>query len=103
MTNEIFQNVYNSLNSEFKDSGVQNLFNLGKAAYDARNWETARVYFAKCLELQPDYPEVIFYIGVCYQNLSDWGTAVSYYNQLIDNPAYSGTAWGAQALQQRGY
>ncbi len=103
VTNETFQSVYNSLNSEFKDSGVQNLFNLGKTAYDARNWETARVYFAKCLELQPDYPEVIFYIGVCYQNLSDWGTAVSYYNQLIDNPTYSGTTWGAQALQQRGY
>lgn len=103
VANETFQSVYNSLKSEFTDSGVQNLFNLGKASYDARDWETARVYFAKCLELQPDYPEVIFYMGVCYQNLSDWSTAVSYYNQLIDNPAYTNTAWGTAAKQQRGY
>ncbi len=103
VTNETFQNVYNSLNTEFTDSGVQNLYQRGKAAYDTRDWATAQMYFAKCLEKQPDYPEVIFYMGICYQNLGDWPTAVSYYNQLIDNEAYAGTAWGQEARTQRGY
>ncbi len=103
VTNEKFQSVYQALNSEFTDSGVQNLYTRGKGSYDGKDWETARVYFAKCLELQPDYPEVIFYMGVCYQNLNDWGTAVSYYNQLIDNEAYSATQWGQEARRQRGY
>ena len=103
VTNEKFQSVYGALNSEFTDSGVQNLYVRGKGSYDGKDWETARVYFAKCLELQPDYPEVIFYMGVCYQNLNDWGTAVSYYNQLIDNEVYSNTQWGQEAKRQRGY
>ena len=103
VTNEKFQSVYSSLNSEFNDSGVQNLFDRGKAAYDARDWETAMRYFTKCLEKQPDYPEVIFYMGICHQNLGDWPTAVSYYTQLIDNEAYKNTTWGAAALAQRGY
>lgn len=103
VTDEKFQSVYGALNAEFTDSGVQNLYARGKGAYDGRDWETARVYFAKCLELQADYPEVIFYMGVCYQNLNDWGTAVSYYNQLIDNEAYSSTQWGQEAKRQRGY
>ncbi|HIZ44677.1 MAG TPA: tetratricopeptide repeat protein [Firmicutes bacterium] len=103
VTNDTFQSVYNSLNTEFNESGVQNLYNLGRTAYDAREWETAVTYFTRCLQLQPDYPEVIFYMGVCYQNLGDWSTAVSYYNQLIDNPTYANTTWGTAARQQRGY
>ncbi len=103
VTNEKFQSVYGALRAEFTDSGVQNLYVRGKGSYDGKDWETARAYFAKCLELQPDYPEVIFYMGVCYQNLNDWGTAVSYYNQLIDNEAYSSTQWGQEAKRQRGY
>ena len=103
VTNEKFQSIYGALNAEFTDSGVQTLFNRGKEAYDNRDWETARVYFAKCLELQSDYPEVIFYMGICYQNQGDWGTAVSYYNQLIDNETYKDTQWGAAAKTQRGY
>lgn len=103
VTNETFQSVYQSLSTEFNDSAVQNLFAIGKAAYDARDWDKALTYFAKCLEKQPDYPEVIFYTGVCYQNKSDWPTAVEYYNQLINNPAYSSTVWGQQAAAQRGY
>ena len=42
-------------------------------------------------------------MGICHQNLGDWPTAVSYYNQLIDNEAYKNTTWGAAALVQRGY
>ncbi len=103
VTNETFQSVYNSLSTEFNDSGVQNLYTRGVEAYNNRDWETARTYFTRILELQPDYAEVIFYMGVCYQNLGDWATAVSYYNQLIDNPAYAGTQWGMAALNQRGY
>ena len=95
--------MYQSLSTEFNDSAVQNLFAIGKAAYDARDWDKALTYFAKCLEKQPDYPEVIFYTGVCYQNKSDWPTAVEYYNQLINNPSYSSTVWGQQAAAQRGY
>ncbi len=103
VTDQTFQSVYGALNAEFNDSGVQNLYTRGMEAYNARDWETARVYFTRILELQPDYPEVIFYMGICYQNLGDWATAVSFYNQLIDNPAYASTAWGAAALNQRGY
>ena len=103
VTNEKFQSVYSALKAEFTDSGVQNLYIRGKGSYDGQDWETARVYFAKCLELQPDYPEVIFYMGICHQNLGDWGTAVNYYNQLINNETYSTTQWGAAAKNQRGY
>ena len=42
-------------------------------------------------------------MGVCYQNKSDWPTAVEYYNQLINNPTYAATVWGQQAAAQRGY
>lgn len=103
VADETFKNVYNELKNDFDVNAVANLYAMGKAQYDAHNWAQAEVYFRKALELQPDYPEVIFLVGHCRQGQGDWPGAVGFYNMLIDNPAYTGTIWGQTARAQRGY
>lgn len=102
VNDETFKSVYDSLKTELQDTAVPTLYALGKAQYDAGNWADAEMYFERVLKLQPDYPEVIFCMGICKQNQSDMEGAKTYYNMLIENPAYATTAWGQAALIQRG-
>ncbi|WP_158584588.1 tetratricopeptide repeat protein [Lachnotalea sp. AF33-28] len=101
VTSQVFQQVYAGLKEEIETNGFTTLFNTAKAAYDSRDYETARDNFLMCLELNPDDVESKYWLGLSYHNLGDKETAFEYYTDIIDN--YPDSPFAEFSRTHRGY
>ncbi|MEM9329406.1 MAG: tetratricopeptide repeat protein, partial [Bacteroidota bacterium] len=77
--------------------------NLGKALYEQEQIKEAIEVFQKSLSLKDDDPDIMNYLGLCYQLDDDTQTAIGYFTKAIeldegknatyfDNRAYSKAA-----------
>lgn len=78
-----YQAVYKKLEEAVDTNARDDLYRRGYDAYQARNFEEAKEYLTKCLEIDPDYPDAMFWLGLSYHNLGDRETAFQYYDRLI--------------------
>lgn len=61
--------------------------NMGVNHYELGEYEKALSYFSKVLEVDPDFErkdEVFFNVGLCYQRLTDFKTALDSYLKLLE-------------------
>ncbi|MDX1643602.1 MAG: tetratricopeptide repeat protein [Thermoanaerobaculia bacterium] len=59
-------------------------YNMGAAAYNEQNFEEARGYFQKALELNPDLVEARRVLTLTQFQMQDWQSAVDSVEQLIE-------------------
>jgi len=60
---------------------------LGHNHYELEEFDKALVYFSRVLEIDPNFErqdEIYFAIGLCYQRLMDYKTALECYRKLLD-------------------
>ncbi|MFH2143117.1 MAG: tetratricopeptide repeat protein, partial [Bacteroidota bacterium] len=51
--------------------------------------DKAIFYFDKALEIRPEYPEALYYTGLCYETKGDYDSAVEFYEKAFDvRPEY---------------
>lgn len=81
-----FQDVYRSMDDEFKANGYTVLLDAGRRQYDSRQYEAATEYFLTCLELAPEEEtvEAQFWMGLAYFNLGENETANTYFERIIE-------------------
>ena len=96
-----FQEIYQRLNEQFSSGSRDELYNRGYQAYQANDYETAKGYFLECLEIDPDYADAMYWLGLCYHNTGDKATADTYYTRVIEE--YPDTSYAQSARELRGY
>lgn len=101
VNNSVYQAAYNDMSAEFEENGLQYLYNEGRSAYKKRKFEDAKEYFLQCLKLKPDYPEVIYWTGLCYLNLNDREQAQNYLYKV--QKEYEDTVWARNAKKYMPY
>jgi Tfp pilus assembly protein PilF len=67
-------------------------FNLG-GAYLETDPEKARAPLLRALELQPDFVEALYDVGIIEQQKGNWPTALAYYERAIKNDPEYWPAW----------
>jgi tetratricopeptide (TPR) repeat protein len=67
-------------------------FNLG-GAYLKSDPDKARTALLRALELQPNFPEALYDLGVIEQGRKNWGLALAYYQRAIDSKPDYWPAW----------
>lgn len=108
---ETYQNAYNIVSSYITDD----LFNeLYSAATDARNetsregiseeesleqWKIAMENYENCLLMQPNNPEVIFYLANCYEATGDIEKAKESYDRIVSE-FIDADSYYSEALQR---
>lgn len=85
ISNETFLTIYQELQAEVAQNGSTTLYTAGYDAYQARNYEQSKALLAKCLELQPDSVDAMYWLGLSYVNTGDPATGAQYLNQIVDH------------------
>jgi Tfp pilus assembly protein PilF len=67
-------------------------FNLG-GAYLKSDPDKARTALLHALELQPDFPQALYDLGVIEQGKGNWSLALAYYQRAIDDKPEYWPAW----------
>ena len=98
---EVYQEIYQRLNEEFSAGSRDELYTRGYQAYQSNDYETAMQYFLQCLEIDPDYVDAMYWLGLCYHNTGDKATADTYYTRVIEE--YPETSYAQSARELRGY
>lgn len=85
ISNETFLTIYQELQAEVAQNGPTTLYTAGYNAYQAGNYEQSRALLAKCLELQPDSVDAMYWLALSCVNTGDPATGIQYLNQIIEN------------------
>ena len=93
--------IYNEIASQITADGYITLSNLGDAAYEAGNYESAINYYDKSLKIKPDYVRAMYSKALTYKKLGDIQTANSLFGDIIMN--YSNSEYAGKAKLERGY
>jgi|GEM_PF-6547956 len=73
--------------TEAENLGVNNkllLLNKGLSLKNQEDYSNAISSFKKATELDEKYDSAYYYIGECYEKLSNWSTALAYYNEATN-------------------
>lgn len=110
---DAYQNAYNLVINYINNDLFNELYNTASAAREATSqegiqpgearaqWEIAVVNYENCRLMQPDNPEVIYYLGNAYQGIGDVEKAKECYDRIVADfvdTEYYGIA--LQLLQQ---
>lgn len=82
VNNSTYKTAYDNLSQEFEENGLKNLYEEGKRYYDRYNYTEAEEYFKQCLKLKSDYPQVMYWLGLCYYNTDEKEKAQKYFYKL---------------------
>ena len=82
VNNSVYTTAYGNLSQKFESSGLKSLYDEGKRYYDRYDYTTAEEYFKQCLKLKADYPQVMYWLGLCYYNTGDTENARKYFHKL---------------------
>ncbi|MCI8513085.1 MAG: tetratricopeptide repeat protein [Lachnospiraceae bacterium] len=84
IADETFLTIYRELQAEVSQNGPNTLYTAGYDAYQARNYEQSKMLLAKCLELQPDSVDAMYWLGLSYVNTGDSATGNQYFTQIVE-------------------
>ena len=81
---ENYKNAY-SIDPNLAEANV----GLGWAHFYENEWEEAHEYFKRCLQLNPENPQVYYYVAGFYRDIGLYENAVELYLKAIEaNPVY---------------
>ncbi len=80
-----FDTVYESLQQYVTEDMVTEVFNEGLERYNEYYYSDAIELFEECLSLNADYDPAMYYLGLCYERRDDDETALTYYQQIVDD------------------
>ncbi|MBN1893250.1 tetratricopeptide repeat protein [bacterium] len=63
--------------------GEENTYNLGRVLVELRDFENAQPYFLRLIERQPDSPDILENLAVCYEGLEDYSNAESTWRKML--------------------
>jgi len=100
---EQFLSSYQALVAEYSTEGANRLCSSSITLCAQGQFETARDHLLMVLEWNGNYPEAIYHLGLCYWNLSDQKTAVTYFNRMVtEYPDHELTVEAQKLLAQAG-
>ena len=100
---EQFLSSYQALVAEYSTEGANRLCSAGVTLCAAGEFENARNQLLMVLEWNGNYPEAIYHLGLCYWNLSDRQTAITYFNRMVEEyPGHGLTVEAQKLLAQTG-
>ena len=100
---EQFLSSYQALVAEYSTEGANRLCSASVTLCALGQFETARDQLLMVLEWNGNYPEAIYHLGLCYWNLSDRQTAITYFNRMVtEYPGHVLTAEAQKLLAQAG-
>jgi len=82
---------------------LNSLFNLGYLAhYYHKDYRTATVYFAKCIQYRPDDADAYYMRGLSFEQLGEYRKSNrDYLEALRINPAYKEAFYGIKRIEKR--
>lgn len=84
VSSDKFQEVYSQLKQYVTVDCLKDLFDSGVALYNDSYYKKAIPVFEQCLEINADYADAMYYLGLCYERRSDSTNALKYYKMIID-------------------
>ena len=99
--NSAYTQAYKTMSEEFEQTGLQKLYQEGRNKYKRYQYSEAEKYFKQCLKLKADYPEVMYWLGLCYYNTNDKDNAQKYFYKLQQD--YPDTQWSKLAKRYMPY
>ena len=82
---ETYQTVYQTMYKKLVTERLQSTFNTGMNYFNEDYYTYAIEYFEKCLEMDENYDQALFYLGRCYEHRDDQETANTYFTRLVQN------------------
>lgn len=77
-------NIYNVIKSECFAEAATKLYEQGFEQYSDNEFTEAVASLERCVKLNPDYVEAIYYLAVSYDSLKESDKAKQYYQQIVD-------------------
>lgn len=99
--NSAYNEAYQTMSQEFEQTGLQKLYEGGRTQYRRYQYTEAEKYFKQCLKLKSDYPEVMYWLGLCYYNTGERENAEKYFYKL--QKEYPETQWSKLAKRYMPY
>jgi tetratricopeptide (TPR) repeat protein len=69
---------------------VPALYNLARTQYEQKKFNEAITLFKKVSEIEPDYLDNSYMLGVCYGDINDYKTALTYLDKAIQKDPSKG-------------
>jgi len=77
-------NIYNTIKSQCFEEAATELYNQGYEYYRSNEYTNAVAYMERCIKLNPDYEEAVYYLALSYNSLKEQDKAREYYQMIID-------------------
>ncbi len=77
-------NIYNTIKSQCFEEAATELYNQGYEYYRSNEYTDAVAYMERCIKLNPDYEEAVYYLALSYNSLKEQDKAREYYQMIID-------------------
>jgi TolA-binding protein len=98
---EEFLDSYQELSTEYATEGLDRIYRTAVEQYELSQFTVSRDYLLKVLEIRPEFPEALYWLGVSYWNLHDQSTATQYLTELVEKYPDHGLATEARRLLGR--
>lgn len=85
VTSQTAINIYNTIKSECFADAATALYEKGFEAYNGNEYSSAVAALERCVKLNPEYVEAIYYLAGSYNALKETDKAKEYYQQIVDN------------------
>ena len=95
---EEFLDSYQELTTEYTTEGLDRIYQAAVEQYELSQFTVSRDYLLKVLEVRPEFPEALYWLGVSYWNLHDQSTATQYLTELVEKYPDHGLAAEARML-----
>ncbi|MDD7390394.1 MAG: tetratricopeptide repeat protein [Lachnospiraceae bacterium] len=99
--NSAYKTAYETMSQQMESTGLKSLYDEGMRLYKRYNYEEAEKYFKQCLKIKSDYPEVMYWLGLCYYNSGDRENAQKYFYKVQKD--YPDTTWSKNSKRVMPY
>lgn len=80
-----FKSVYDKLTGQLSSKMAKASYDAGFSAYENQDYETAIAQFKKCLEVDKDNDDALYYMAWAYKNSGDSKNAKKTFQKIVDD------------------